>query len=115
MATHYNIVGRYLAAHPDWVHDQIPLCDQTGWDGRRDRASIDMERVDCPDCIAELKIEADELMARQIDLGRRCPVCHRYQEAHLTTALGIDMFRCEFCSAEWFDSVTQPCAKEPAP
>lgn len=40
---------------------------------------------------------------RLCDEGKACPVCYQRINARRITALGIALFRCPHCSAEWFD------------
>jgi ribosomal protein L37AE/L43A len=49
----------------------------------------------------------DEYVAR-VDAGEQCPTCKRRGPISKAQALGVPLFHCGVCGAEWFDLFTQP-------
>jgi len=51
---------------------------------------------------------AYERFSARVDNGEQCPVCREIHTCKRSRALGLDLFTCAFCSAEFFDLVTRP-------
>ena len=51
--------------------------------------------------------EYDDFVAR-VDEGKECPICHAYHGIEKTEAMGLPLWHCSHCSADWFDWVTRP-------
>lgn len=51
-----------------------------------------------------------DAFVERVDLGEQCPDCRLRDRVERTRALGLPLFRCKGCGAQWFDWITRPTA-----